>query len=184
MMNEIKNSEAEAQLPATMEGDGDVYLQDNESLKYLTFNVSGGIYGVAISGVKEITEYPSLTRVPMTPAFIRGVINLRGNVVPVIDLAVRLGKASQEASNRSCVIIVEIEADDEKTDIGIVVDAVTAVIDIPNEDIEVAPAFGAEIRSDFISGMGKRNEKFVVLLELERVLSIDELAELTESLGR
>lgn len=179
-MNEITSREDEGQLLATTENGLADKAHDEDRIKYLTFNVCGGIYGVGISAIKEIIEYPSLTRVPMTPPFIRGVINLRGNVVPVIDMAVRLGKESQAASKRTCVIIVELDSDDEKTDVGFVVDAVNAVVDIPDEDIEAAPAFGADIRTDFIIGMGKRNDNFVVVLGLERVLSIDELAKLTE----
>ena len=181
-MNEITNNEDDKKI-STMENNiVDISNQGDEHVKYLTFIVNEGVYGVGISDVKEIIEYPSLTRVPMTADFIRGVINLRGNVVPVIDLAVRLGKESEATSKRTCVIIIELLSDDEKIDVGFVVDGVNEVVDIDDDDIEAAPAFGAEIRSDFISGMGKRNDKFVVLLDLAHVLSINELAELTESI--
>jgi len=181
MMNEKVNDSDNEQLPVVAEAVITAEDRDDDHIKYLTFNVNGGIYGVGISGVKEIIEYPSLTKVPMTAGFIRGVINLRGNVVPVVDLAVRLGKKSSETTKRSCVIIVELSSDDEHIDIGFVVDGVNEVVDIPDDEIEVAPAFGAEIRTDFINGMGKRNNKFVILLELANVLSVNELANLSDS---
>ena len=180
-MNEKIDNSSDDQLPAVSENIIATEDKDNDHIKYLTFNVNAGNYGVGISGVKEIIEYPSLTRVPMTADFIRGVINLRGNVVPVIDLAVRLGKESSETTKRSCVIIVELSSDDEQIDVGFVVDGVNEVVDIADDEIEVAPAFGAEIRTDFINGMGKRNDKFVILLELANVLSIAELASLSDS---
>ena len=177
-MNNVAVSE-ENKPPSTTHEVVDGKAMDDDQTKYLTFNVNDGRYGVSIAGVKEIIEYPSLTQVPMTPEFIRGVINLRGNVVPVIDLAARLGQSSKEITKRTCVIIVEPEVDEEKTDVGFVVDAVYEVVNIPDEDIEAAPAFGAEIQTDFIQGMAKRKEEFVILLEMDRVLSIDELAKLT-----
>lgn len=181
-MNEIMGVENDEQLPVSVEQVTEINEDDNEHMKHLTFSVSDDVYGVGISSVKEIIEYPSLTSVPMTPDFIRGVINLRGNVVPVIDLAVRLGKDSRKSGKRSCVIIVELEADGEMSDVGFVVDAVNEVVDIDDNDIEAAPSFGAKIRADFISGMGKRNDNFIIILELERVLSIDELSELITSM--
>jgi purine-binding chemotaxis protein CheW len=179
-MNDIATTESN--IPVAVDQDSpDINMEDDDQHKYLTFNVSTGIYGVGIAGVKEIIEYPAVTRVPMTPPFIRGVINLRGNVVPVIDLAVRLDKNRQEISKRTCVIIVELQAEGEDADVGFVVDSVAEVIDIPDEKIELAPAFGAEVRTDFISGMGKLSKDFIVLLDLDKVLSIEELAELSQS---
>lgn len=180
-MNEIAESKGK-ELRSTVNSIGELNLQDEDHQKYLTFKVSDGIYGVGIDDVKEIIEYSTVTRVPLTAAFIRGVINLRGNVVPVVDLAIRIDKQSQEVSKRTCIIVVELEANGEKSDVGFVVDTVNAVLDIPEENIEPSPQFGADIRSDFIGGMGKVNEGFVVLLELARVLSIDELSQLTENM--
>jgi purine-binding chemotaxis protein CheW len=114
----------------------------------------------------------------MMPGFIRGVINLRGAVVPVIDLAARFGRSETVITRRTCIVIVEVPNEDGKQDIGVVVDAVSAVLEIAPADIEPVPAFGAKIRSDFIAGMGKVAGRFVILLEVGKVLSIDEIAAL------
>ena len=151
--------------------------------QYLTFSVAGEIYGIAISSIKEIIEYRAPTDVPMMPGFMRGVINLRGRVVPVIDLSVRFGRAKGENTRRTCIVIVEIHQDDQQHDIGVVVDAVNAVQDIADADIEPPPQFGARLRADFISGMGKVNDKFVILLDIERVLSVEELSMLDGAAG-
>ena len=146
------------------------------SRQYLTFNVAGEMYGIAIASIKEIIEYRAPTDVPMMPGFMRGVINLRGRVVSVIDLSVRFGRARSEDTRRTCIVIVEIRQDHQQHDIGVMVDAVSAVLDIADTDIEPPPAFGAKLRADFIAGMGKVGEKFVIILDIDRVLSVDELA--------
>ena len=155
--------------------------QERQAVKgqqYLTFSVTGELFGVAIVSVKEIIEYRATTEVPMMPGFMRGIINLRGRVVPVIDLAVRFGRARSEVTARSCIVIVEAQQNGEQNDLGVVVDAVSAVADIADADIEPPPSFGARLRSDFITGMGKIGEKFVILLDVSKVLSIDELSTL------
>ena len=152
-------------------------LEDTKT-KYLTFKVGGELFGTEIDNVNEIIEYSEMTRVPLTPPHIRGVSNLRGNVVPIIDLAVRLGKKSNETTKRTCIIIVEMEDDGEKMDVGFVVDEVDEVLDIHADAIEPAPQFGAEISSDYINGMGKIDGQFVILLLLSVVLSISGLSEL------
>ena len=144
--------------------------------QYLTFMLSGEMYAVGILNVKEIIEYGQLTEIPMMPAFIRGVINLRGSVVPVIDLAARFGGQQTEVSRRTCIVIIEIGGDEERHDIGVVVDAVSEVLEVSSADIEPAPSFGAKIRADFIDGMGKIGGKFVIILSIQRVLSVDEIA--------
>ena len=146
--------------------------------QYLTFQLTGEMYAVGILNVKEIIEYGSLTEIPMMPAFIRGVINLRGSVVPVIDLAARFGGRATETSRRTCIVIIELAHEDERHDIGIVVDAVSEVLEVSDADIEPAPSFGAKIRADFIAGMGKIGGKFVIILDIQKVLSGDELATL------
>ena len=148
--------------------------------QYLTFMLSGEMYAVGILNVKEIIEYGQLTEIPMMPAFIRGVINLRGSVVPVIDLAARFGGQQTEVSRRTCIVIIEIGGDEERHDIGVVVDAVSEVLEVSSADIEPAPSFGAKIRADFIDGMGKIGGKFVIILSIQRVLSVDEIAQLTK----
>jgi purine-binding chemotaxis protein CheW len=149
--------------------------------QYLTFVLGGEMFAIEILNVREIIEYGALTTVPMMPAFIRGVINLRGAVVPVIDLSVRFARAPVEVTRRTCIIIIEIDNAGERQDIGIVVDSVSEVLDIPSNMIEPPPAFGARIRTDFIHGMGKVNDRFVIILNVDQVLSVDEMAQLSQA---
>lgn len=148
-----------------------------ESAQYLTFMLAGEVFAIGILAIKEIIEYRGLTEVPMMPACVRGVINLRGAVVPVVDLLARFGRTPSAVGKRTCIVIVEVEAAQERHVIGVVVDAVNEVLEIPAAEIEPPPAFGARIRSDFIQGMGKVRDKFVILLDADQVLSIDETTE-------
>ncbi|MER2540340.1 MAG: chemotaxis protein CheW [Azonexus sp.] len=156
---------------------------DEAPSQYLTFALGSEMFAVGILNVKEIIEYGNLTEIPMMPAFIRGVINLRGSVVPVIDLSARFGGSQTEVGRRTCIVIVEVEDDEAKHDIGIMVDAVSEVLDIPGSEIEPPPAFGAKIRADFIFGMGKVAGKFVIILNINKVLSVEEIALLTGADG-
>ncbi|WP_018150990.1 chemotaxis protein CheW [Leeia oryzae] len=164
-----------------------VAVPQDES-QYLTFILGGEMFAIGILNIKEIIEYGHLTEVPMMPAFIRGVINLRGRVVPVIDLRSRFGKPSTEVTKRTCIVIIEVQvaggAEDEGTtqDIGVVVDSVSEVLEIATQDIEPPPAFGAHIRTDFIQGMGKVNGQFVIILSVENVLSVEEMAALGQGM--
>lgn len=155
---------------------------DNQ--QYLTFMLGGETFAIGILSIKEIIEYGHLTIVPLMPPHIRGVINLRGAVVPVIDLAARFGRDGSQLTRRTCIVIIEVQAGEDggngQQDIGIVVDAVNEVVEIPAAQIEPAPAFGARIRTDFIQGMGKVNERFVIILSVDHVLSVEELAALGE----
>jgi len=152
-------------------------LKTDTLAKYLTFNVNGEIFGTGIEYVKEIIEHGRYTRVPLSQSTIRGVINLRGNVVPVVDLAKRLGYESHAVNKRTCIIIIDMDDEGDHIDLGFVVDAVDEVIDLNNEDIEASPGFGLDIRQDFVAGMGKlKNGEFVKLLDLKTVLSISELS--------
>jgi len=144
--------------------------------QYLTFTLGGEMFAVAILNVKEIIEYGSITEIPMMPTFIRGVINLRGAVVPVIDLSSRFGNKPTEVARRTCIVIIELSDGEASQDIGIMVDAVSEVLEIAKSEIEPPPGFGAKIRTDFISGMGKVNGKFVIILNVSKVLSIEEIA--------
>lgn len=153
--------------------------QDSEMQQHLTFSLGGEMYAMRILNVKEIIEYGQLTEIPMMPNFIRGVINLRGAVVPVIDLACRFGGEPTQIGKRTCIIIAELADENGHQDVGVMVDAVSEVIDIPNTEIEPAPAFGAQIRTDFIDGIGKVNGHFVILLNVRNVLSIEEMAALS-----
>jgi purine-binding chemotaxis protein CheW len=146
--------------------------------QYLTFMVAGEMFALPIAGIKEIVEYREPTDVPMMPPFIRGVINLRGRVVPVIDLCARFARGRSAPTRRTCFVILELQHDEANHDIGVLVDAVSAVQDIPDTDVEPPPSFGAKLRPDFISGMGRVGEKFVVILDLAKVLSVDELSTL------
>lgn len=146
--------------------------------QYLIFSLGNEQFAVGTLRVREIIEYGNLTSVPMMPAFIRGVINLRGAVVPVIDLNARFGRARTETSRRTCIVILEVQAEDHTHVLGIIVDAVSAVRQIDAAHIEPTPSFGTRIRADFISGMAKVNNGFVILLELGKALSVDEISTL------
>lgn len=157
--------------------------QSQEEAQYLTFMLSGEMFAIGILGIKEILEYGQLTSVPMMPAFVRGVINLRGAVVPVIDLSARFGRHNAEVTRRSCIVIIEADSDGNTQDIGLMVDSVSAVLEIARSEIEPPPAFGAKIRADFISGMAKVNGAFVIVLNVDQVLSVDEMTLLSEASG-
>ncbi|MGE5490443.1 MAG: chemotaxis protein CheW [Actinomycetota bacterium] len=157
-------------------------LNAGEQQQYLTFTLGEEMFAIGILAIREIIEYGQVTEVPMTPPFIRGVINLRGAVVPVVDLTVRFGRQAREVTRRTCIVIVEVETAKGAQEMGVVVDAVSEVLEIPAADIEPPPEFGARIHIDFIKGMGKVNGKFVVILDTSRVLSCDEVAVLS-SLG-
>jgi len=143
--------------------------------QFLTFQVGGEPFAISILVIKEIIEYGSLTAVPLMPDFIRGVLNLRGQVLPVIDLAARFGREQADIERRTCIVIVEMDNDGEKQDVGIVVDSVSEVMDIPASAIRPAPAFGAKIRIDFIQGMVEVDSRFIIILNVDRVLSLDEM---------
>lgn len=153
--------------------------------QYLTFVLGGEIFALGILNIKEIIDYGDVTEVPMMPLFVRGVINVRGSVVPVIDLSARFGRGTTQIAKRTGIIIVEVTCADEDSlevvhqDIGIVVDAVNEVVDISPQSIEPPPAFGAKIRPDFINGMAKYKGRFIILLNASKVLSIDEMATLS-----
>ena len=147
-----------------------------EENQFLTFNSSKESFAVDIQTVKEIKEFSSITIIPLMPKSVLGVINLRGNVVPIIDFQVRIGKEKSKITKRTCIIIVEIIHLDEKMEVGILVDSVSEVIDIPQEEIEKAPSFGSKIRNDFIKSIGKIDGKFIIILDITNVLSVDELS--------
>jgi purine-binding chemotaxis protein CheW len=151
-------------------------VQAGKPQQYLTFVLDGEILALGILRITEIIEFRGVTTVPMMPPFIRGVLNLRGAVVPVVDLRARFGRGVAPVSRKTCVIIVELRTDDGKQDIGVMVDQVNEVVEIGPAEIEPPPAFGAGLRPDFISGMGKVGGKFVVLLDLDNLLCIEELA--------
>ncbi|MBL8270371.1 chemotaxis protein CheW [Steroidobacter sp.] len=144
--------------------------------QHLTFMLGRETLAIEILCIKEILEYGHPTEVPMMPSFIRGVINLRGAVVPVLDLAARLNRPSQPVTKKTCIVIVEVQLEAERQVIGIVVDAVNEVLEIAASEIEPPPSFGTAIHTDFIAGLGKVNAKFVIVLDVNRVLSIEDAA--------
>jgi purine-binding chemotaxis protein CheW len=166
-----------------------------EAGRYLTFTLNGEAYALDIFHVTEIIEYRTLTVVPMMPDFIRGVINLRGRAVPVIDIAIRFARGSTVIGRRTSIIIVHIQdpalaemADPDGDgkgvadgqDIGILVDSASKVVTLSPDDVEPAPAFGAGIRADYISGMARRDDDFLILLDISHVLSISDMVRLSD----
>lgn len=146
--------------------------------QYLTFMLGREVFALNILNVKEIIEYGQLTEVPKMPGFIRGVINLRGAVVPVIDMAARFDKPTADITRKTCIVIIEVAHAEGTQVLGMMVDAVNEVVDIEAGNIEPAPSFGANIRADFIEGMGKITGKFIILLNVNKVLSVDEVSSL------
>jgi purine-binding chemotaxis protein CheW len=146
--------------------------------QYLTFSVRGDEYAVAILRVKEIIAFDGVTRVPRTPAYIRGVINLRGSVVPVIDLATKFGLPASSISARSCIVLVETALAEHSTVVGIMVDAVSQVVELAEHDVIPPPQFGARVRVDYLVGLGRVAEKLVLVIDVDRVLAAEELLDL------
>ena len=144
--------------------------------QYLGFHVAEEEYAIGILRVREILEYDTVTKVPGTPASIRGVINLRGRVVPVVDLAVKLGLPESCITRRSCIVVVEVALEGVPTVMGVLADSVSQVIDLPASEIEPPPPFGPRVRVDCLVGMGRAERKFVLLLDIDKLLSTDELA--------
>jgi purine-binding chemotaxis protein CheW len=151
--------------------------------QYLTFLICGEEYAVSLLKVKEIIEYDVVTKVPKTPVWVRGVINLRGSVVPVIDLAVKFGQPATEIGKLTCIVITEVECEGEAAVMGILADAVSQVIDLRADDIEAPPTFGTRVKIDYLQGMGKSGKKFCLILDSDRVLSTEELLEVASSLA-
>src|SRR6267143_2378653 len=143
--------------------------------QYLTFFLTDEEYAINIQSVKEIIEYTTITRVPKVPEWIRGVINLRGNVVPIVDLTVRFGLEERPVTKTTCIVIVEVEQDSERTVMGVIADAVNQVIDLAPKDIEEPPGFGTRVRLEYLFGMGKLGKKFALILNIDSVLSNTEL---------
>lgn len=148
--------------------------------QYLTFMLGQKTFAMPIQNICEIIAFDGVTPVPLMPVFLRGVINLRGSIVPVIDLSARFGDSPLEVERRTCVVIVEVEDDSGMIPIGVIVDAVNEVVDIPPEAIAPPPAFGTNIQTAFISGMFSQDDRFVIILNHQCVLSLDEMAGLAE----
>lgn len=153
------------------------------SVQNLSFRVRQARYALPIELVREIIEYGQITTVPMMPPCIHGVINLRGNVVPVLDLAARFGAELTVPGKRTCIIIIELELNEIQQRIGLVVDAVDAVLDIDASEVEAAPPFGTGIRTDFIAGMARDERGFTIMLDVRRVLSLEDILEINRALA-
>ncbi len=139
--------------------------------QYLTFFIRGEEYAAGILRVKEIIEFERVTRVPAMPAHVRGVINLRGSVLPVIDLAAKFGHGPSEPARTTCIVVAETKLGGEMLTVGVMADAVSEVVDIADEAIEQPPSFGTHVRADFLKGMGKLDNRLVLVLDVDRVLS-------------
>jgi purine-binding chemotaxis protein CheW len=143
--------------------------------QYLTFNLGDEVFAVDVGKVREILEITNITKVPQTPEFMRGVINLRGSVVPVIDMRLKFGMSETERTVNTCIVVVEVKMDGETTVLGALADSVQEVIDMEPEQIEAAPHIGTHLNTDFIKGMGKHDGRFVMILDIDRIFSSDEL---------
>lgn len=157
--------------------------QKSETKKYLSFLLGERAYAINILKIKELIEYGEITPIPRMPEFILGAINLRGSLVPVIDLMNRLGQEQGHINKRSCVVIVELSMNNAALCVGLMVDAVSRVIDFNTTDIEDAPNFGGNIDVDFIEGMGKSEEDFIIILDIDRILTLDDLNKLDNTIS-
>ena len=148
----------------------------SETRQYLTFKLSDEIFAIDVAKVREVLDFTTITKVPRTPEFMSGVINLRGNVVPVVDLRLCFEMSKTEKTVNTCIIVVEVLLEGESAVIGALADSVEEVIDLEPEQIQPAPKIGTQIRTDFIKGMGKRDAQFVMILDIDRVFSAEELS--------
>lgn len=146
--------------------------------KYLTFILAGEEYGIGILKVKEIIGMMTITTIPQTPPYVKGVINLRGKVIPVVDLRLKFGMEAVDYTDRTCIIVVEIKTEAEDLRVGLVVDTVSEVLNIRGGDIENPPVFGTTMNTDFILGMAKVNGGVKVLLDIDKVMNSDDIASL------
>jgi purine-binding chemotaxis protein CheW len=147
-----------------------------ETTQYLTFKLADEVFALDISKVREVLDFTTITKVPKTPEFMRGVINLRGSVVPVVDLRLKFGMSGTEKTVNTCIIITEVTVDNETAVLGALADSVQEVMDLDPDHIEPAPKIGTHLNTEFIRGMGKRDNTFVIILDIDKVFSTDELA--------
>ena len=146
--------------------------------QYLAFTLGGETFAMDIRSIREVIQFGGITDVPLMPPFIRGVINLRGSVVPVIDLFLRFGRAATDVAHRTCIVILELTQGEDSADLGFMVDNVSEVLSIGPSEVEPSPAFGSDIRSEFIAGVAKVGDRFVIILDVNHLLSMKELAAL------
>ena len=148
-----------------------------ETVQYLTFKLAEETFALDVAKVREILELTGITKVPRTPEFMRGVINLRGSVVPVIDLRLKFGMPTTEQTVNTCIIVVEVQLADEIIILGALADSVQEVIEMEPAQVEAAPHIGTQLNTDFIKGMGKHDDRFIIILDIDRVFSSSELAQ-------
>ncbi|MGD0907591.1 MAG: chemotaxis protein CheW [Candidatus Acidiferrales bacterium] len=146
-----------------------------EMRQYLTFKLGNEVFGIDVAKVREVLDFTNITEIPRTPEFMSGVINLRGSVVPVVDLRLCFQMTKTERTRNTCIIVVEVLLDGESTVIGALADSVEEVIDLEPDQIQPAPKIGTQIHTDFIKGMGKRDSQFIMILEIDRVFTAEEL---------
>jgi len=151
-------------------------IQAAETGQYLTFVLAEEEFALEIAKVREVLDYPHITRVPRMPDYLCGVINLRGNVVPVVDMRLKFGMSSTQKTVDTCVVIVEADLEGEVVVMGALADSVQEVLDLTEGDIEPPPTMGTRLNTDFIRGMGKQGERFIIILDIDKVLSKDEMA--------
>ncbi|MBU4524916.1 MAG: chemotaxis protein CheW [Desulfomicrobium sp.] len=158
-------------------------MSDNTILQYLTFGLGEEVFALETGSVREVIELVPVTRIPKTPPFMRGVINLRGHAVPVVDLRIKFDMPRTQDTVNTCIIIVDVEVEGENCFMGAIVDSVREVFEMTNDQINPPPRMGTSIRTDFIRGMGKQNEEFIMILDIGKVFSQEELALVLENEG-
>lgn len=153
-------------------------MGETDSLTYLTFTLDGEVFAVDVSKVREVLDYTRITRVPKTPVYMKGVINLRGSVIPVVDMRLKFELESTEPTVDTCIVILEFDFEGEQTMIGAITDSVEEVFELEGENIQPPPGMGNKFSSEFISGMGRHSDGFIMILDIEKVFSADVLMEL------
>jgi len=154
-------------------------MAETESIdihQYLTFKLDDETFALTIGKVREVLDFTTVTRVPQTPDYMRGVINLRGSVVPVMDLNRKFGMAHTDKTVNTCIIIVEIDMEGETTILGALADSVQEVLELEPDQIEPPPKIGTKLRTEFIKGMGKHNDEFIIILDIDKVFSAEEIS--------
>ena len=155
----------------------------SDTRQYLTFTLGEEVFALEVANVKEILEFTAITKVPGTPDFMRGVINLRGSVVPVMDMRLKCDMSKVEKTVNTCIIVVEVSLDGDTTVLGALVDSVQEVFELESDQIEPPPGLGLRVKTEFIKGMGKRDNQFVMILDIDKIFSMDELEMVNETGG-
>ncbi|HPN39655.1 MAG TPA: chemotaxis protein CheW [Melioribacteraceae bacterium] len=153
----------------------------NKTMTYLTFTLDDELFAVEVSKVREVLDFTTITKIPRTPEYMRGVINLRGSVVPVIDLRLKFGMSKTETKVNTCIIVLEIDMEGETVILGALADSVQEVFDLEPDQIEPAPKFGTKFKEEFLKGMGKKDEIFIIILDIDKVFSGEELILIQDS---